>query len=122
MNTPLLKKKTSNPGGDQANICGTYAENLFRASFGTHLQIFSKIADFSSIFLGPTTFFPKMQTFSTENLGPTNFFPRMQIFSIENLGPTYNPTLKNHRNSEDGCRLQYQSFRGINAIKFSVSY
>ena len=94
--------------------------------FGHHLvptcKFFPTSHIFSSNFLGPTTFFPKMQTFSTENLGPTNFFPKMQIFSIENLGPTYIPTLKNHRNSADGCRLQYQSFRGINTIKFSVSY
>ena len=29
-------------GGGQANICGRYAENLFRALFGAHPQIFSK--------------------------------------------------------------------------------
>ena len=31
-----------NAGGDQANICGRYAENLFRVIFGAHPQIFSK--------------------------------------------------------------------------------
>ena len=121
-----LEKYCQKSRSKQGGIRQIFAEGMPKICFGHHLvptcKFFPTSHIFSSNFLGPTKFFPKMQIFSTENLGPTNFFPKMQIFSIEKLGPTYIPTLKNHRNSADGCRLQYQSFRGINTIKFSVSY
>ena len=51
-------------GGDQAKICGTYAENLFRVLFGTHLQIFSKkYVFFPKHFWDPPIFFPKIRFF-----------------------------------------------------------
>ena len=56
-------KGAERAGGGQANICGAYAENLFRASFGTHLQIFSKIADFFINFFGTHQIFSENANF-----------------------------------------------------------
>ena len=50
-------------GGDQEKNCGTYHQKICRASFGTHPQIFSKNANFSPIFFGPTPFFHKDANF-----------------------------------------------------------
>ena len=60
--------------GGQANICGTYAENLFRVSFGTHLQIISKIADFFINFFGTHQFFSENANFFHWKFGTHLFF------------------------------------------------
>ena len=46
--------------GGSGKICGTYPEIICRASFGTHPQILSRNAIFSSIFSRPTHLFHKI--------------------------------------------------------------
>ena len=70
----FCKKRGIPPGGGQANICGAYAENLFRASFGTHLQIFSKIADFFINFFGTHQIFSENANFFHWKFGTHLFF------------------------------------------------
>ena len=81
------KKRSFDLG--QANICGRYAENLFRVLFGAHPQFFSKNDVFFPQYLwyGTHPFFPNMQ-FSPLNFGVLPIIPlKIYIHSYIIMNP-----------------------------------